>query len=191
MARSAIALGCAPVLPRHFRVMRRLSEYGLFRAGGVLIGTHAFLSYGNLLGLRWSETARTQDGDLAHAGKSLSLALPSSLQAVFCEEGSVAVSIPHPARYALHKLLVFAERKGSFLQKAQKDLRQAAALLEYLKAMRGWEVEEAWADLLARGRGWTTRAKQGRDALARSAPELAIKDWLRMPSGGPAKRRRS
>jgi hypothetical protein len=267
LARSAIALGCAPVLPRHFRVIRRLSEHGFFRAGGVLIGTHAFLSYGNLLGLRWSETARTQDVDLAHAGKSLSLALPSSLQvdthgaieslqlgllpigglsgksgasylnpgdpefrldflttlhrggdapyehpqlrvalqplkfmeyllenvgqaAVFCEEGSVAVSIPHPARYALHKLLVFAERKGTFLQKAQKDLRQAAALLEYLKAMRGWEVEEAWADLLARGRGWTTRARQGREALAQLVPELAIKDWLRMPSAGPAKRRR-
>lgn len=261
LARSAIALGCAPVLRRHFRVIRRLSEHGFFRAGGVLIGTHAFLSYGNLLGLRWSESARTQDVDLAHAGKSLSLALPSSLQvdthgaieslqlgllpisglsgksgasylnpgdpefrldflttlhrggdvpyehpqlrvvlqplkfmeyllenvgqaAIFCEEGAVAVSIPHPARYSLHKLLVFAERRGSFLQKAQKDLRQAAALLEYLKATRGWEVDEAWADLLSRGSGWTMRARQGRDALARSAPELGIKDWLRMPAGG-------
>ncbi len=31
-------------------MIRRLSEYGFFRAGGVLVGTHAFLSYGNLLG---------------------------------------------------------------------------------------------------------------------------------------------
>lgn len=99
--------------------------------------------------------------------------------AVFCEEGSGVVNIPHPARYALHKLLVFGERKGSFLRKSQKDLRQALALLEYLKAVRGWEVEEAWADLLSRGRGWTTRAKQGLDALARIAPEVEVKNWLR------------
>jgi hypothetical protein len=80
LVRSAIALGCAPLLARHFRVVRRLAEHGFFRAGGVLVGTHAFLAYGNILGLRWADSARTQDVDLAHAGKSLSLALPSSLQ---------------------------------------------------------------------------------------------------------------
>ncbi|CAN0493533.1 unnamed protein product, partial [Phaeothamnion confervicola] len=80
LVRSAIALGCAPLLNRHFRVVRRLAEYGFFRAGGVLIGTHAFLTYGNILGLRWSESARTQDVDFDHAGKSLSLALPSTLE---------------------------------------------------------------------------------------------------------------
>ena len=93
LARSAIALGCAPVLPRHFRVIRRLSEHGFFLAGGVLIGTHAFLSYGNILGLRWSETARTQDGDLAHAGKSVSRALPPSLRAAVPLAEKVARSL--------------------------------------------------------------------------------------------------
>src|SRR5258706_15074402 len=43
MAQSAIALGCTPAVPRHFRIVRRLSEYGFFHGGGVLIGTHAFL----------------------------------------------------------------------------------------------------------------------------------------------------
>src|SRR5258706_10657698 len=78
LARSAIALGCAPVLPRHFRVIRRLSEHGFFRAGGGLIGTHAFLSYGNLLGFRWNVTARLQDGRLSRFRNSLSPALPFS-----------------------------------------------------------------------------------------------------------------
>jgi hypothetical protein len=266
LARSAIALGCAPLLGRHFRVIRRLSEYGFFRAGGVLVGTHAFLSYGNVLGVRWGEGARTQDVDLAHAGKNLAVALPATLQvdahsaveslqlgllpigglaakagttylnpkdpefrvdflttlhrggeepfehpqlrvalqplrfieyvlenvgqaAVFCEEGAVAVSIPHPARYALHKLLVYRDRKTSFLQKAQKDLWQAAALLECLKARRPWEVEEGWTDLLRRGAGWVTRAKQGLSALARMAPDLAVEDWLRFPASRSAKRK--
>ena len=79
-ARSALALGCAGVVPRHFRIIRRLSEYGFFRAGGVLIGTHAFVSLGNLLGVTFSEASRTLDLDFAHAGKNVSLALPSTIK---------------------------------------------------------------------------------------------------------------
>ena len=68
-ARMAIAAGCAPVAPKHFRIIKRLSEYGFFRAGGILIGTHAFLSLGNLLGVRWHDGAATLDVDFAHAGQ--------------------------------------------------------------------------------------------------------------------------
>src|ERR1035437_4888175 len=80
LARSAIALGCAEILPRHYRVIRRLADYGFFRAGGVLIGTHAFLAFGNSLGVRWGEASRTQDIDFAHAGKELSLLLPNNVE---------------------------------------------------------------------------------------------------------------
>lgn len=79
MARSASVLGCTEILPKHARVLQRLSEYGFFRAGGVLIGTHAFLAYGNMLGVRWVDSERTQDVDFAHAGKSVSIALPTNL----------------------------------------------------------------------------------------------------------------
>ena len=80
LARSALALGCTAVLPRHYRVIRRLAEYGFFHAGGLLIGTHAFLAYGNMLGVRWGGQERTQDIDFAHAGKAVSLVLPSGLR---------------------------------------------------------------------------------------------------------------
>jgi hypothetical protein len=80
MARGAVGLGCTPVLRKHFRVIERLSEYGFFRAGGVLIGTHAFLGYGNMLGVRWGDAGRTQDVDLAHAGKNLAIALPADVK---------------------------------------------------------------------------------------------------------------
>lgn len=80
LAKGAIGLGCAPVLRKHFRVIERLSEYGFFRAGGILIGTHAFLGYGNMLGVRWGDADRTQDVDFAHAGKSLAIALPADVQ---------------------------------------------------------------------------------------------------------------
>lgn len=79
-AQAALALGCAPTAPKHFRIIKRLSEYGFFRAGGVLIGTHAFLAMGNLLGIRWREGAATLDVDFAHAGRNVSVALPTDLR---------------------------------------------------------------------------------------------------------------
>jgi hypothetical protein len=78
-AQIAIAAGCAPVAPKHFRIIKRLAEYGFFRAGGILIGTHAFLAYGNMLGLRWRDGAATLDVDFAHAGSNISVALPAKL----------------------------------------------------------------------------------------------------------------
>lgn len=51
------------------------------------------------------------------------------------EASGQVVLLEHPARYALHKLLVYGERKGSFLQKSQKDLSQAAALLSFFKEL--------------------------------------------------------
>jgi hypothetical protein len=258
LARSAIALGCAEILPRHFRVIRRLSEYGFFRAGGVLIGTHAFLAFGNQLGVAWGDSARTQDIDFAHAGKSVALALPTDIEVqtheaieslqmgflpvsglstkagasylnpkepdfridfltplhrggetpyehpqlhvtlqplkfmeyslehvqqavLFCAEGAVVVNVPHPARYALHKLLVYGERSGAFTIKSGKDLVQAVCLLALYKDRRPWEVEEAWNDLISRGKGWVSRATQGRDALGKAYPELGATDFLPLP----------
>lgn len=251
LARAAIALGCERVLPRHFRVVRRLTEYGFFNAGGVLIGTHAFLALGNLLGVRWLDGARTQDVDFAHPGRNISIALPAAVKvdvhdapgslkmgflpmstfggggavtdvnpaepelrvdflttlhrgrdrpvtvpdlnialqplrfmeflleppvqaAVFCEEGAVTVSLPAPARYALHKLLVWGEREHAHRAKASKDLLQAAALIEFLVDHRPGELTEAWDDLIARGRKWKSRATEGLEALSRVAPGLAV-----------------
>ena len=98
--------------------------------------------------------------------------------ALLSPTGVVIVNVPHPARFALHKLIVYGEREGSFAAKANKDLAQAACLLAALKQHRAWEVEEAWADLAARGKGWIERARHGLAALERSAPELGAATWL-------------
>ncbi len=79
-AQAAIALGCAATLPKHFRIVRQLANYGFFKAGGVLVGTHAFVAMGNMLGVRWTQGDRTLDIDFAHAGRNVSLALPANLQ---------------------------------------------------------------------------------------------------------------
>jgi len=48
------------------RVFELLERTGVFLAGGVLVGSHAFAVYGNMLGVEWdSETTRTQDVDIA------------------------------------------------------------------------------------------------------------------------------
>jgi len=255
LARGAIGLGCASVLRKHFRVIERLSEYGFFRASGVLIGTHAFLGYGNMLGVRWGDADRTQDVDLAHAGKNLSVALPADVKvethgaieslemglipisgragkagatylnpadpelrldflttlhrggekpiehaqlgvalqplpfleysleqvtqlALLSEDGAVAVNVPAPERYALHKLVVHGERGARYAAKSSKDLAQSAALLEVLKARRPRDVVDAWRDLIGRGPGWRKRAKAGLEALDAYAPELEVSAWL-------------
>jgi hypothetical protein len=256
LARAAAALGCAEALPRHVRVLERLSEYGFFRAGGVMIGTHAFLACGNMLGVRWTSGERTEDVDFAHAGKSLSIALPTNValdtheaikslemgflpirgfggkagasylnprepefrldfvtplyrggtrpfnhprlgvamqplpfveyslqdvqQAVlFSGDRTVLVNVPHPARFALHKLIVLGERKGTYAAKAAKDLQQAASLLARLKETRKSDVDRAWKDLVARGKGWRSRARPAVQAMHKRFPELEAASWLR------------
>lgn len=258
LAQSADALGNEPMLPRHFKVVQRLADYGFFRAGGVLIGTHAFLAFGNMLGVRWSDGQRTQDVDFAHAGKALSIALPSNIEidtraaleslqqgllpishsdggigatyldprdpdfqidfltplhrggtaqfvhgplgitlqpikfmeylledvqqaAMFASAGATVANVPHPARYALHKLIVAGERPLSRIAKSNKDILQSAALLQLLEEQAPGQVESAWQDLIARGPGWRDRVRRGRDALVRSAPELPVEEWLPLP----------
>jgi hypothetical protein len=78
-ARAAIALGNAAMTRSHFRVIRCLEEYGFFKAGGVLIGTHAFACYGNMLGVAWGDANQSQE-DFAYAGRSVSLALPTDVK---------------------------------------------------------------------------------------------------------------
>ena len=62
-----------------YRVIHGLADAGVFRNGGVLIGTHAFHAIGVMLGRRWpSDSMTTSDVDIA-AEKKLSVALPSLL----------------------------------------------------------------------------------------------------------------
>lgn len=81
LAQSALALGCTPTQRKHLSVISRLGEFGFFRAGGVLVGTHAFLAYANQLGVRWQGSDQTSDVDFAHAGRNVSVALPATVQA--------------------------------------------------------------------------------------------------------------
>lgn len=82
-AAATLAQGCVATLPKHFRIAKRLADYQFFRAGGLLVGTHAFLTLGNQLGVAWGGGTRTLDLDFAHAGPggNVSVALPADLDA--------------------------------------------------------------------------------------------------------------
>ncbi len=59
------------------RVIAGLASAGVFRVGAVLVGTHAYIALGNLLGVRWESALRTQDIDVA-ATSVLQVAIPQT-----------------------------------------------------------------------------------------------------------------
>jgi hypothetical protein len=81
-AAAAAAQGCTVTPPIHFRIVKRLADYQFFRAGGLLVGTHAFLALGNQLGVAWDDGTRTLDLDFAHHGPggNVAVALPGNLK---------------------------------------------------------------------------------------------------------------
>jgi len=83
------------------------------------------------------------------------------------------VNIPAPQRYAIHKLIVYGERPVSERVKANKDLGQAASIIQVLLGTGSAElVKDAWRDALSRGPGWEKRATQGRKAMLKIYPHL-------------------
>lgn len=231
------------------RVIAALADAGVFTLGGVLVGTHAFLALGNLLGVRWEgASARTEDvdigvkrvlevavptadadipraierlemgflpvpgfspkeastsfkvrgrglrvdlvtpGDRARTGRPvhvgrfnaaaapvryLELALEETQPAAIVNGGGVLVAVPHPARFAMLKLLIAQDRPTAFHTKAEKDVAQAVQLIEALDELRPGDLRIAWRSARARGRGWATALERGLRLVAKRAPALA------------------
>ncbi len=232
------------------RVIERLRDYGFFSAGGILAGTHAFLAYQNHFGVQWRAGAHTLDLDFAHAGRNISVALPSTLTldrraaidslemgfipvqsnttfkkndvpdfdldfltslgrmgdtpvhlpnlnlsmqplkfmelsledpmraTILVRNGPVVVNVPQPSRFALHKLIVYGERPVAQRVKANKDIAQAGAVLDYLLDDDGDELIERWEDCTRRGPGWRKRLLQGWKAMAAANPEAMFTERL-------------
>lgn len=75
LVRMLVAGGMAATARDEGKILTLLERSGLFLAGGVIVGTIAFRAYANMLGVRWSDSAATQDIDIA-ADNRLTLALP-------------------------------------------------------------------------------------------------------------------
>lgn len=93
---------------------------------------------------------------------------------VFAKSGACVVNLPDPARFAVHKLIVYGERPIAQRVKSIKDLEQAAALIQWHGDQdRSAHFREVWQDALGRGPGWRRRAEQGRAALTKRHPAMA------------------
>jgi len=250
LSASAVALDCASIAPKHGRVIRRIAEHGFFNAGGVLAGTHAFLAYQNLLGIRWQAGQMTMDLDFAHPGKNVTIAFPHQIRvdrrsaltslnmgfipvhgqarfkkadepdfdvdflttmnragdspmevkslgvslqplkfmelafqqpvqtALLLNDGPVVVSVPNPAFFEFHKLIVSVERRTQDPLKSGKDMAQAAALLDYYLNHNATLLLDAYAHVLSRGRGWKQRVNAGLKNLDAAARHLKIAERL-------------
>lgn len=93
--------------------------------------------------------------------------------ALLSRAGACIVNVPAPERYAVHKLVVWAERPPAERVKAAKDLAQAAALAQWhLRNEQAGRFNDAWRDALGRGAGWAKRAGRGLRALLALRPDL-------------------
>jgi hypothetical protein len=221
------------------RVLGALADAAVFRLGGVLVGTHAFIALGNMLvlGVRWTGGGvRTEDIDIA-GETALAIAVPvltadvpkvlDSLemgffpvpglspqqpstsfkvrgralrvdvltpqrgrrtapvpiprfhtaaqplphldylmedpqQAALPAGSGILVNVPHPARFALHKLVVARSRPLTQQAKSGKDLDQAAQLIAILAEDRPGDLAIAWDALAKR----TSLVKPARASIA-------------------------
>lgn len=111
-------------------------------------------------------------GEKVQALKFLDFSIESTMDAVSLYRTGVLVKIPAPERYALHKLIVANLRSGTFREKREKDIEQAAWLIDVLAERRGYELWEAWTDLRSRGTKWRQHADAS--LLGRNRPREAL-----------------
>lgn len=95
------------------RVIRSLAETGVFKNGGVLVGTHAYQAIGILLGTRWpADTMATTDIDIA-ADRKVSIALPVVKADIPAAIDSLKMGFfPVPSMNPKHPSTTFTIRKS-------------------------------------------------------------------------------
>ena len=88
----------------------------------------------------------------------------------------VAINVPQPARFAVHKLILAQRRRDGMRLKRQKDLAQADAMIEALLGSDRFALEDALEDARARGlRGWAQPIDRSLTELGRSHSDLSRK----------------
>ena len=87
--------------------------------------------------------------------------------------GATLVTVPAPARFALHELLVSQTRSAEQQTKAGKDLHQAALLLEVLHEDRRDDLRAACTVFRKSGPVVTTKVVRAAKAVSKRWPDAA------------------
>ena len=175
--------GFVTVDRKGYAILASLHNRGQFDAGALLIGSHAYGALLNALGVK-AVIHGTEAVDpiiavpelKAHAKglPYLGYLLGASQQVpILSPHGAVMVRVPVPERYAIHKLIV-SQLQAKVSSKPEKDLQQAAVLLEVVTDRFPGAVEEA---LAAVPKSASRHIKLGIEALKRHLPESAAAAW--------------
>ena len=104
--------------------------------------------------------------------------LKDTIEAAVLSRTGVLVNAPRPERYAVHKLIVSTMRldTGESAAKADKDIAQAAALIEAFGAKRQLGAfKEAFDEARDRGAAWRKKLDQGVARLPEN-PRLLVEE---------------
>ena len=104
----------------------------------------------------------------------LDFLIRNPIRSVLLYEGGIPVTIPHPARYAVHKLII-SDRRAIESSKIDKDIGQATELINALSYSRALDLTEAWIEAWERGPSWRQALTSGLMNISQEASKLLYK----------------
>jgi hypothetical protein len=106
-------------------------------------------------------------GAFAQPLRYLDFLIRNPVQSILLHKAGIAVTVPAPERYAIHKLIVpIVRRNAARGAKSRKDITQAGLLVEAL-ALNSRQVDLgfAWMEAWARGPHWREHLTAGKKRL--------------------------
>jgi hypothetical protein len=94
--------------------------------------------------------------------------------AVVLRGAGIYVLVPSPQRFAVHKLIV-SRRRREGAAKRDKDIHQAAALLEVLAEKWPHELRLAWDEANKRGKTWRQLLAEGLGQMPATTRDVVLK----------------
>ncbi len=116
-------------------------------------------------------------GAAAQPLRFLDFLITDPVRAAVLHNAGVAVTVPAPQRYAVHKLIVATRRRESNVEKIDKDLAQASTIIQAMAPRRHHDLYEAWSEAWGRGDAWREALVRGRrmlDEAGQTAFEAAL-----------------
>jgi len=104
-------------------------------------------------------------GAAAEPIRFLDFLIRHPIRSVLLYGGGIPATIPSPERYAVHKLIVSERRRREMVSKVDKDVAQAATLIEAMWQSRYVDLSSAWEEAWSRGKSWQTQLANGMSRL--------------------------